>query len=315
MRAAGEWVRDFVRRAGGEAELQETDSQPLVIGEIPASSARRRRAHDPRLRPLRRAAAGAARAVGQRPLRADDPRRVAVRARRRRRQGPALDAAQGRRVACGGGRASREHPHRLRRRGGGRRALDRGVPRAGRARCGRLHHLRLGDGAARRARALHGDARCHVVQPRGAHRCARSALRRVRERGAQCDARADAGARRHPAARWASTGGPARRPRAAFRGRARKLERADTWRGVAEGSRRSALRLRRGRRVPPPHDRGAVRRHQRDSGREARAEEHDDPRRSAGELLRPPRAGSEHRHDRRRSRAADPRGRSGRRPS
>ena len=38
MRAAGEWVRDFVRRAGGEAELQETDSQPLVIGEIPASS-------------------------------------------------------------------------------------------------------------------------------------------------------------------------------------------------------------------------------------------------------------------------------------
>ena len=39
VRAAGEWVRDFVRRAGGEAELQETDSQPLVIGEIPASSA------------------------------------------------------------------------------------------------------------------------------------------------------------------------------------------------------------------------------------------------------------------------------------
>jgi acetylornithine deacetylase/succinyl-diaminopimelate desuccinylase-like protein len=38
VRAAGEWVRDFVRRAGGEAELQETSSQPLVIGEIPASS-------------------------------------------------------------------------------------------------------------------------------------------------------------------------------------------------------------------------------------------------------------------------------------
>jgi acetylornithine deacetylase/succinyl-diaminopimelate desuccinylase-like protein len=38
VRAAGEWVRDFVRRAGGEAELQETETQPLVVGEIPASS-------------------------------------------------------------------------------------------------------------------------------------------------------------------------------------------------------------------------------------------------------------------------------------
>jgi acetylornithine deacetylase/succinyl-diaminopimelate desuccinylase-like protein len=37
VRAAGEWVRDLVRRAGGEAELVETDSQPLVIGEIRAS--------------------------------------------------------------------------------------------------------------------------------------------------------------------------------------------------------------------------------------------------------------------------------------
>ena len=39
VRRAGEWVRDFVRRAGGEAELHETDSQPLVLGDIPASSA------------------------------------------------------------------------------------------------------------------------------------------------------------------------------------------------------------------------------------------------------------------------------------
>jgi acetylornithine deacetylase/succinyl-diaminopimelate desuccinylase-like protein len=37
VRTAGEWVRDFVRRAGGEAELVETDAQPLVIGEIRAS--------------------------------------------------------------------------------------------------------------------------------------------------------------------------------------------------------------------------------------------------------------------------------------
>ena len=38
VRTAAEWVRDFLRRAGGEAELQETDTQPLVVGEIPASS-------------------------------------------------------------------------------------------------------------------------------------------------------------------------------------------------------------------------------------------------------------------------------------
>jgi acetylornithine deacetylase/succinyl-diaminopimelate desuccinylase-like protein len=36
VRRAGEWVRDLVRTAG-EAELVETDAQPLVIGEIPAS--------------------------------------------------------------------------------------------------------------------------------------------------------------------------------------------------------------------------------------------------------------------------------------
>ena len=38
VRQAGEWVRDFVRRSGGEAELQETEAQPLVVGEFPASS-------------------------------------------------------------------------------------------------------------------------------------------------------------------------------------------------------------------------------------------------------------------------------------
>ena len=37
VRRAGEWVRDFIRAAGGEAELQETTNHPLVIGEIRAS--------------------------------------------------------------------------------------------------------------------------------------------------------------------------------------------------------------------------------------------------------------------------------------
>ena len=38
VRRAGEWVRDLVRSAGGTADLVETDAQPLVIGELRASS-------------------------------------------------------------------------------------------------------------------------------------------------------------------------------------------------------------------------------------------------------------------------------------
>jgi acetylornithine deacetylase/succinyl-diaminopimelate desuccinylase-like protein len=37
VQRAAEWVRDFIRAAGGEAEVVETESQPLVIGEIRAS--------------------------------------------------------------------------------------------------------------------------------------------------------------------------------------------------------------------------------------------------------------------------------------
>jgi acetylornithine deacetylase/succinyl-diaminopimelate desuccinylase-like protein len=37
VRRAAEWVRDFVRRAGGEAELVETGTFPLTVGEIRAS--------------------------------------------------------------------------------------------------------------------------------------------------------------------------------------------------------------------------------------------------------------------------------------
>ena len=37
VRRAGEWLCDFVRAAGGQATLAETQAQPLSIGEIPAS--------------------------------------------------------------------------------------------------------------------------------------------------------------------------------------------------------------------------------------------------------------------------------------
>lgn len=38
VRAAGEWVCEFVRGAGGEAELVETETHPLAVGEIRASA-------------------------------------------------------------------------------------------------------------------------------------------------------------------------------------------------------------------------------------------------------------------------------------
>ena len=38
VRRAGEWVCEFVRAAGGECELVGTDTHPLAVGEVPASS-------------------------------------------------------------------------------------------------------------------------------------------------------------------------------------------------------------------------------------------------------------------------------------
>lgn len=41
VRRAAEWVADFVKRAGGEAEVLPTDKMPLVVGDIPASNGAR----------------------------------------------------------------------------------------------------------------------------------------------------------------------------------------------------------------------------------------------------------------------------------
>jgi acetylornithine deacetylase/succinyl-diaminopimelate desuccinylase-like protein len=38
VQRAGEWLRDFVLAAGGEAEIRQTETSPLVIGEITASN-------------------------------------------------------------------------------------------------------------------------------------------------------------------------------------------------------------------------------------------------------------------------------------
>jgi acetylornithine deacetylase/succinyl-diaminopimelate desuccinylase-like protein len=38
VQAAGRWLRDFVEEAGGEAEIRQTETSPLVVGELPASN-------------------------------------------------------------------------------------------------------------------------------------------------------------------------------------------------------------------------------------------------------------------------------------
>ena len=38
VQAAAEWLADFVRRAGGNAEVVPTDTQPLILGDVPASN-------------------------------------------------------------------------------------------------------------------------------------------------------------------------------------------------------------------------------------------------------------------------------------
>ena len=35
---AADWLAGFVRRAGGTAEVVPTDTQPLIIGDLPASN-------------------------------------------------------------------------------------------------------------------------------------------------------------------------------------------------------------------------------------------------------------------------------------
>ena len=38
VQRAGRWLRDFVQAAGGEAEIRQTETSPLVIGDLPASN-------------------------------------------------------------------------------------------------------------------------------------------------------------------------------------------------------------------------------------------------------------------------------------
>ena len=184
---------------------------------------------------------------------------MALRAGRHRRQGPALDAHSRSGSAPRAGRPADQPAHHLGRRGGGRRPVDRRVPRPGRARRGRVRDLRRRDGEPQPAGNRGGDARPGCVQSPRPHRNARPPLRDVRQRRAERHPRSDNHARRHPPARRPRTGAAAGRDRRAHRGGARRL-------GAAAAGRRGAARggaipydERGGRRVLPPHDRRALR--------------------------------------------------------
>ena len=87
------------------------------------------RADDPRLRPLRRAAARRRGRLGDAAVRAERARRPHLRARRDRRQGAGAGAAEGRRgVPRGARRAAAERPLPLRGRGGDRQPEPRRLP-------------------------------------------------------------------------------------------------------------------------------------------------------------------------------------------
>ena len=85
---------ELIRDAGGDVRAGRL-ARATARGRRAARVARRRpRADGPLLRPLRRAAARSARAVGVATVRARDPGRVPVRPWGRRRQGPAVPAAR-----------------------------------------------------------------------------------------------------------------------------------------------------------------------------------------------------------------------------
>ncbi len=163
VRAAGQWVCDFVTAAGGSAELVETGGAAARDRRDPGLVRSGRGAHSPPLRALRRPATGAARALGVAAVRARASRRLSLRTRCRRRQGERVFAPEGGTAPRRGGRASRQRARRLRRGGGDRRPLDRRLPGRRRARRGRLPHLRQRHAEGGHAQLRPGRPRAHLL--------------------------------------------------------------------------------------------------------------------------------------------------------
>ena len=211
------------RRGGRDSGDREASAGDRRVPRVRRS---RRRADRDRVRALRRPAGSAARALGVAAVRADRPRRLAVRTGSRRRQGAALHPPQGRRAARRRRRAARERAVHVRRRGGVGRALDHRLPRGGRARRGRVCDLRREHARAGQARVLRGDAWDRVLPRSGADRGEGPALGRLRRRGAEREPRAAPGTRCGPAARRERARAAACRDRQAERRRDRELERS-----------------------------------------------------------------------------------------
>ena len=178
------------------------------------------------------------------PFELDASRRPPLGARRRRRQGEHVRARRGRAAARGGGRAARQRPLRVRRRGGDRRQLDRRVGRPGRGCRGRRADPRRSDDPARTA-GVHGRCpRDGLPAPARPDRRDRHALGHVRRRGAERHARADDGAgERRSRARTAAC------PTSCGSVRPRRLRRSST---PGRSSRRAPSSSRPRVRLPSP---------------------------------------------------------------
>ena len=121
MRQAAEWVAAQLAFANGR--VVETAGHPVVLGEW---LERAGCTDDPRLRPLRRAAARRRGRVGDAAVLAERPRRSHLCPRRDRRQGADARAVEGRRgVSRRTGRAAAQRPFPVRGRGGGRKPQPR----------------------------------------------------------------------------------------------------------------------------------------------------------------------------------------------
>ena len=219
-RRAADWVVKQFEQIGLATELIPTDGHRADLRRVAAGPRQTRR---PGLRPLRRAAARAARRMDQPAVRADGARRQHLRPRCDRRQRPDAHARKERRSLDESGRqaaAASEVPDRRRR---GSRQRAPGPVRESKSRQAGLrhgHHQRLQPVRPRHAGDHLRPARHRVLRAAAPRPQAGSALRHVRRRRHEPGQRAGRTARRaqrqkrpHPGARVLRRCFAAQRPR------------------------------------------------------------------------------------------------------
>ena len=165
---AAEWLRDFIRAAGGECELVEgTSPRPLVIGELRASA--------------NADSAPTVLVYGHFDVQPPEPLDLwdtppfeptswgngCARAASRTTRGSST-CCEGGRAARRRGGAAGQRALCVRRRGGGRRSRHRRLAPAGRAQRRRRDHLRRAHAEAGAAGVLHRHARALLLPRQGA---------------------------------------------------------------------------------------------------------------------------------------------------